>query len=173
MTSVYSSWRLIEEVLRENANSVFRALRKPVSSAQLRLLESSLPAKLPPDFIQSLKIHVLIDLAVSAGRRDSVSRLSPLGLTSQEMEFRPRDMALLLGAVWDPEVGGSNPLAPIFRISNLRASRDAHFAFAVTFAATLGLEVHRVLLVNFQTRLPISMVARCHEILSISRRSLQ
>jgi molybdopterin molybdotransferase len=57
MTSVYSSWRLIEEVLRENANSVFRALRKPVSSAQLRLLESSLPAKLPPDFIQSLKIH--------------------------------------------------------------------------------------------------------------------
>ena len=57
MTSVYSSWRLIEEALRENANSVFRALRKPVSNAQLRLLESSLPAKLPPDFIQSLKIH--------------------------------------------------------------------------------------------------------------------
>src|SRR5262249_16469599 len=43
----------------------------------------------------------------------------------------------------DREVVGSNPIAPIFRISNLRASRDARFAFAVTFAATLGLEEHR------------------------------
>jgi molybdopterin molybdotransferase len=57
MTDVSSSWRLIEEVLRESANSVFRALHKPVSNTQLQLLESTLPAKLPSDFIQSLKIH--------------------------------------------------------------------------------------------------------------------
>jgi molybdopterin molybdotransferase len=57
MTSVFGSWRLIEEVLRENANSVFHALRKPASNAEIRLLESSLPSKLPRDFIQSLKIH--------------------------------------------------------------------------------------------------------------------
>jgi hypothetical protein len=37
----------------------------------------------------------------------------------------------------------------------------------------LGLEEHRVLFVNFQTRLPTSKVARCYEILSIFRRSLQ
>jgi hypothetical protein len=38
------------------------------------------------------------------------------------------------------EVVGSNPIAPTFRINHLRASRDARFAFAVTFAATSGLE---------------------------------
>jgi hypothetical protein len=37
----------------------------------------------------------------------------------------------------------------------------------------LGLEEHRALLVNYQTRLPTSKVARCYEILSILRRSLQ
>jgi hypothetical protein len=65
-------------------------------------------------------------------------------------------LSLVERSVWDREVGGSNPSAPIFRINHLRASSDARFAFAVTFAATLGLEEHHVLLVNFQTRLPIS-----------------
>src|SRR6266540_929619 len=82
-------------------------------------------------------------------------------------------LSLVERSVRDREVVGSNPIAPTFRINHLRASRDAHFAFAVTFAATLGLEEHRVLLVNFQTRLPTSMVARCYEILSILRRSIQ
>jgi len=58
-------------------------------------------------------------------------------------------------SVRDREVVGSNPIAPTFRINHLRASLDARFAFAVTFAATLGFEEHRILLVNFQTRLPI------------------
>jgi cell wall assembly regulator SMI1 len=57
MASVPASWRLIEDVLRENAHSVFRALRKPVSDALLRRLESKLSAKLPRDFVQSLKVH--------------------------------------------------------------------------------------------------------------------
>jgi len=57
MTSVRGSWSLIEEVLRENANSVFRALRKPASETQVRRLESKFPAKLPRDFVQSLKVH--------------------------------------------------------------------------------------------------------------------
>lgn len=57
MRSIAASWRLIEDVLWENAHSVFRALRKPVSAAQLTRLEALLPTKLPRDFLQSLKIH--------------------------------------------------------------------------------------------------------------------
>ena len=65
-------------------------------------------------------------------------------------------LSLVERSVWDREVGGSNPLAPINQIIQLRASRGARFAFAVTFAATLGF-----LLVNIQTSLPTSKVARC------------
>ncbi len=57
MTSVARSWRLIEDVLWENAHSVFRALRKPVSETQIRRLESKFPGRLPRDFVQSLAIH--------------------------------------------------------------------------------------------------------------------
>lgn len=57
MGSVAASWRMIDDVLRENAHSVFLALRKPVSDTQLRRLESRLPAKLPRDFVNSWKIH--------------------------------------------------------------------------------------------------------------------
>src|SRR5262245_47704768 len=49
-------------------------------------------------------------------------------------------LSLVERSVRDREVVGSNPIAPTFRINHLRASRDARFAFAVTFAATLGLE---------------------------------
>jgi molybdopterin molybdotransferase len=55
--SVSQSWRVIEAVLRENAHSVFRALRKPASDAQLARLSKVVPAKLPRDFVQSLKVH--------------------------------------------------------------------------------------------------------------------
>jgi cell wall assembly regulator SMI1 len=54
---VAQSWRTIEEVLWENAHSVYRALRNPVSAAQLARLVNLIPAKLPRDFVQSLKIH--------------------------------------------------------------------------------------------------------------------
>lgn len=48
---------MIDDVLRENANSVYCALRKPVSDVQLRQFQSRLGAKLPVDFVQSLKVH--------------------------------------------------------------------------------------------------------------------
>ena len=83
------------------------------------------------------------------------------------------DAASQACGVRDREVVGSNPIAPTFKSNGLRASKGARFAFAVTFAATLGLEEHRVLLVNFLTRLPTSKVARYCEILSILRRSIQ
>ncbi len=57
MGSVAESWRQIEEVLKEHANSVFRSLRKPATEPQLRQLEKLVGSKLPKDFVQSLKIH--------------------------------------------------------------------------------------------------------------------
>jgi hypothetical protein len=82
-------------------------------------------------------------------------------------------LSLVERSVRDREVVGSNPIAPTFKSNGLRASKGARFAFAVTFAATLGLEEHRVLPVNFQTRLPTSEVALSGKILSILRRSFQ
>jgi hypothetical protein len=101
-------------------------------------------------------------LIQKAWRRDATKSFADTIYIWRDYGF---NRAVYTRPVGDREVGGSNPLAPIFRINNLRASRDARFAFAVTFAATLGLEEHRVLFVNFQTRLPTSKVARCHEIL--------
>jgi cell wall assembly regulator SMI1 len=57
MASISASWRLIEGVLWENAHSVYRALRGPVSDTQLRRLEKRLPGKLPRDFVKSLRVH--------------------------------------------------------------------------------------------------------------------
>lgn len=57
MGSVSASWQMIDDVLRENAHSVFLALRKPASDTKLRRLESKLAAKLPRDFAKSWKIH--------------------------------------------------------------------------------------------------------------------
>jgi len=48
---------LLEGVLWENAHSLYRALRKPASDAQLARLARLVPAKLPRDFVQSLKTH--------------------------------------------------------------------------------------------------------------------
>jgi cell wall assembly regulator SMI1 len=57
MTGVAAPWRIIEGVLWENAHSVYRALRKPATDAQLARLARLVPAKLPRDFVQSLKTH--------------------------------------------------------------------------------------------------------------------
>jgi cell wall assembly regulator SMI1 len=57
MASVSASWQMIEGVLRENAHSVFLALRKPATDTQLRRLESKLGTRLPTDFARSWKIH--------------------------------------------------------------------------------------------------------------------
>jgi molybdopterin molybdotransferase len=57
VASVAQSWRTIEGVLWENAHSVYRALRKPASAAQLARLAQRVPARLPRDFVQSLQIH--------------------------------------------------------------------------------------------------------------------
>jgi cell wall assembly regulator SMI1 len=52
-----ASWRVIEGVLWENAHSLYRALRKPATDAQVARLVKLLPVKLPRDFVQSLKTH--------------------------------------------------------------------------------------------------------------------
>jgi len=57
MTGVAGSWRAIEGVLWENAHSLYRALRKPATDAQIARLAKLVPAKLPRDFVQSLKTH--------------------------------------------------------------------------------------------------------------------
>jgi cell wall assembly regulator SMI1 len=57
MTSVAASWRTIEGVLWENAHSVYRALRKPATETQIARLARLVPAKLPREFVQSLKTH--------------------------------------------------------------------------------------------------------------------
>lgn len=57
MASVPAAWRMVEEVLRENAHSVFLALGKPAKDIQLRRLERKVEAKLPKDFVKSWKIH--------------------------------------------------------------------------------------------------------------------
>ncbi len=57
MASVAASWTTIEGVLWENAHSVYRALRKPATDAQISRLRKMVPTKLPQDFVQSLKTH--------------------------------------------------------------------------------------------------------------------
>jgi molybdopterin molybdotransferase len=57
LAGVTQSWRTIESVLWENAHSVYRALRGPATDAQISRLAKLVPAKLPRDFVQSLKTH--------------------------------------------------------------------------------------------------------------------
>jgi cell wall assembly regulator SMI1 len=57
MSGVAASWRTIEGVLWENAHSLYRALRKPATDAQIARLANLVPAKLSRDFVQSLKTH--------------------------------------------------------------------------------------------------------------------
>jgi cell wall assembly regulator SMI1 len=57
MASVAASWRTIEGVLWENAHSVYCALRKPATDTQIARLAHVVPARLPREFVQSLKTH--------------------------------------------------------------------------------------------------------------------
>jgi cell wall assembly regulator SMI1 len=57
MSSIAASWRTIEAVLWDNAHSVYRALRKPATDTAIARLARLVPAKLPRDFVQSLKVH--------------------------------------------------------------------------------------------------------------------
>jgi cell wall assembly regulator SMI1 len=57
MAGVAASWRTIEGVLWENVHSLYRALRKPATDAQVARLARMVPARLPRDFVQSLKTH--------------------------------------------------------------------------------------------------------------------
>lgn len=57
MTTVPAAWQKIERVLWQNAHSVFVALGKPATDLQIRRLEGKLGARLPRDFVKSLKIH--------------------------------------------------------------------------------------------------------------------
>jgi molybdopterin molybdotransferase len=57
MAGVAASWRIIEVVLWQNVHSVYRALRKPATDRQIVRLARLVSAKLPRDFVQSLKIH--------------------------------------------------------------------------------------------------------------------
>src|SRR5262245_37856549 len=57
MSGVARSWRTIEDVLWENAHSVYVALRNPASDIRLARLTKAIPARLPRDFVQSLKVH--------------------------------------------------------------------------------------------------------------------
>jgi cell wall assembly regulator SMI1 len=57
MAGVAISWRIIEGVLWENAHSVYRALRKPATDANIARLADRVSVRLPRDFVQSLKTH--------------------------------------------------------------------------------------------------------------------
>jgi molybdopterin molybdotransferase len=57
MAGVAASWRIIEGVLWENAHSLYRALCKPATDAKVARLAKLVPARLPRDFVQSLKTH--------------------------------------------------------------------------------------------------------------------
>lgn len=88
MRSVATSWRTIEDVLRENAHSVFRALRKPATDAQLHRLESKVGAKLPQEFVKSWKIHDgLRDSYLGPIRLFNYRALLPLSSISDEWKM--------------------------------------------------------------------------------------
>src|SRR5262249_30017279 len=53
-------------------------------------------------------------------------------------------LSLVERSVRDREVEGSNPFAPTFKVSKLRASCDARFAFWRTFAYTLDDETTNI-----------------------------
>jgi cell wall assembly regulator SMI1 len=54
---VTTSWRLIEEVLKEHVHSAYTSLRPPVSDRHLALLKGIVSAPVPRTFEQSLRLH--------------------------------------------------------------------------------------------------------------------
>ena len=57
MRRVASSWKVIEQVLKEHAHSAYKALRPPASLADIRKLEDLLGTKLPQPLVASLRLH--------------------------------------------------------------------------------------------------------------------
>ena len=54
---VATSWKLIEDVLKEHVHSAFERLRPPATTAQIDRLKAEFPRRLPRAFEQSLRIH--------------------------------------------------------------------------------------------------------------------
>lgn len=57
MRRVATSWKIIEEVLREHARTAYEALRPPASRGDLSALEDALGRKPPPALAASLRVH--------------------------------------------------------------------------------------------------------------------
>lgn len=57
MRRVASSWKVIEEVLKQNAHASYRALRPPVTKYALRRLQKHFDVPLPTDYLASLAVH--------------------------------------------------------------------------------------------------------------------
>lgn len=57
MRRIETSWRILEEVFREHAHSVYRNLRKPASAASLAHLERTIGRPIPAPLRRSLLIH--------------------------------------------------------------------------------------------------------------------
>jgi cell wall assembly regulator SMI1 len=94
MAGVASSWRIIEGVLWENAHSLYLALRKPVTDAQLARLTKLIPAKLPRDFVQSLKTHDgLRDSYLGQNRLFNYNALLPVSAIIAEYAMMCRHQA--------------------------------------------------------------------------------
>lgn len=55
--TVHESWRIIEAALEKHARPIHAALRKPAGDSAIAKLAKVVPADLPPDFVESLKIH--------------------------------------------------------------------------------------------------------------------
>jgi molybdopterin molybdotransferase len=115
MAGVVASWRTIESVLWENAHSVYLALRKPATDTQLARLAKLVPAKLPRDFVQSLKTHDgLRDSYLGQNRLFDYYALMPVSAIIAEYKMICQPEAL------DP-IGGSQAGA------DAGVRNDAHF----------------------------------------------
>lgn len=94
MVGVAASWRIIEGVLWENAHSLYRALRKPASDAQVARLAKLVPVKLPRDFVQSLKTHDgLRDSYLGQNRLFNYNALLPISAIVSEYRMICRHQA--------------------------------------------------------------------------------
>jgi cell wall assembly regulator SMI1 len=94
MAGVAASWRTIEEVLWENAHSLYRALRKPATDVQIARLAKLVPAKLPRDFVRSLKIHDgMRDSYLGQNRLFDYNALLPVTAITSEYQMLRRDQA--------------------------------------------------------------------------------
>jgi molybdopterin molybdotransferase len=109
MAGVAASWRTIEGVLWENAHSLYRALRKPATDAQVARLAKLVPAKLPRDFVQSLKTHDgLRDSYLGQNRLFDYNALLPVSAIISEYRMLCRHQEQFGGgggvAGHDPEI---------------------------------------------------------------------